>query len=263
MEKVSLRVLGIFGIAIFVPLFLFTFADPQLIEKSGKSFIEWKLQSETDKKIESIRLPEPTKLESLLGAKAQELRAQAELKIEEVKRQLKADAPAILAAQIAKLRNLDCECRKKWEVVLRLSMQAKIVSLEKAKSKLIEFSHAKYMEIVEKLTLDVRIFLGANSLVFIFLLLASFMKPLAIKQLFLPGGLMLVSTAICSYFYIFEQNWFYTIIYNDYTGFGYIGYLLFVFAILCDIVFNKARVTTEVLNACLQAIGQAGSLVPC
>lgn len=263
MEKISLRVLGILGIIIFVPLFLFTFTDPQIVEKSGKSFIEWKLQTETDKKIDSISLPEPTKFENLLGAKARELRAQTEQKLEEVKRQLKSDAPTILAAQIAKLRNLECECRKKWEASLRQSMQTKVISLENAKSKLIDFSSGKYMEIVENLTLDVRIFLGANSLVFIFLLLASLMKPLAMKHLFLPGSLMLLSTATCSYFYIFDQNWLYTIIYNDYTGFGYVGYLVLVFSILCDIVFNKARVTTEVINACLQAIGHAGSLVPC
>ena len=263
MEKIPLRVLGILGIVIFVPLFLLTFADPQLIEGSGKSFIEWKLQSEINKKIDSIKLPQPTKFETLLGAKAREMREKTEIQIEEVKRQLKADTPAILAAQLAKLRSLDCECRKKWETSLKLTMQTKLASLEGAKAKLIDFSHAKYMQIVANLTLDVRIFLGANSLVFIFLLLASLMKPLAIKQLFLPGGLMLVSTAICSYFYVFEQNWFYTIIYNDYTGLAYVGYLIFVFAILSDILFNKARVTTEVINACLQAIGQVGSLVPC
>jgi len=263
MKKTSLRVLGIFGSLIFVPLFLLTFADPQLIENSGRSFIEWKLQAETDKKIDSIALPEQTKVESLLGEKAKELRENTETKIEEVKRQLKADAPAILAAQIAKLRNLDCECRKKWEASLRQSMQWNLVSLETARSKIIDFSHAKYMEIVEKLTLDVRVFLGANSLVFIILLLTSFMKPQAIKHLFLPGGLLLVSTVICSYFYLFEQNWFYTIIYNDYTGLGYIGYLTFVFGILCDIALNKARVTTEILNAGLQAIGQVGNLSPC
>ncbi len=142
-------------------------------------------------------------------------------------------------------------------------MQTKLISLENAKSKIIDFTNAKYMEIVENLTLDVRIILGANSMVFILLLLTSLMKPLAMKHLFLPGSLMLLSTALCSYFYIFEQNWLYTIIYNDYTGFGYIGYLFFVFSILCDIVFNKARVTTEVINACLQAIGHAGNLVPC
>jgi hypothetical protein len=263
MEKVSLRALGVLGILIFIPLLLLTFADPQFIEKSGKSFIEWKLQSETAKKIDSIKLPEPIKFENILGNKARELRTQTEVQLKGIKEQLKADAPALLAAQIAKLQNLDCECRQKWESFLRHSMQGRLASLETAKSKLIGFSHAKYMEIVEKLTLDVRIFLGTNSLIFIFMLLASFLKPLAIKHLFLPGGLMLSSTIICSYFYIFEQNWFYTIIYNDYTGFGYIAYLIFVFAILCDVVFNKARVTTEIINAFLQAIGKVGSLVPC
>ncbi len=98
---------------------------------------------------------------------------------------------------------------------------------------------------------------------FIFLFLVSFLKPQAINHLFLPGALMLLSTILCSYFYLFEQNWFYTIIYNNYTGFTYIGYLTFVFAVLCDIVFNKAKVTTEIINAFLQTIGHAASLVPC
>lgn len=263
MEKVSLRIIGLFGVVLFVPLFVFTFADPHLIEKSGKAFIEWKLQVETNKKIDSIQLPKAGNLEKMLGAKARKLRDEAEKKLENIKQQLKSDAPAIIATQIAKLRNLDCECRKKWEERIRISMESRLLSLEAARSKLIDFTHVKYMEIVRNLTEDVRIFLGANSVVFIFLLLVSLLKPRAVKHLFLPGGLLLVSTAICSYFYIFNQNWFYTIIYNDYTGFAYVGYLAFVFAILCDIVFNKAKITTEIINAILQAIGQAGNLVPC
>lgn len=263
MEKVTLRAVGLLGIILFVPLFLFTFADPNLIEKSGKSFVEWKLQSEMYRGIESIRLPDETRLERLLGAKAQGIRTRTDQQLQKIKQQLINDAPAILSAQIAKLQNLDCDCRKKWEQSLRLSLHSKFASLEAAKAKLIDFSHAKYMEIVNKLTLDIRIFLAANSIVFIFLFVASFLQPRAIKQLFLPGGLMLISTVTCSYFYLFEQNWLYTIIYNDYTGLAYIGYLGVVFTILCDIVFNRARVTTEVLNACLQAVGQVGNLSPC
>lgn len=263
MEAVALRIIGVLGVLIFFPLFLLTFADPHIIEQSGRSFVEWKVQSEVDKKIDTIRLPEPTKLERLLGAKARELRKQTEIKLEKVREQLKADAPASLAAQLAKLRNLDCECRKKWETSIKHAMETKLISLQGAKSKLTSFTQMKYMEVVENLTLDVRIFLGTNSLVFFSLLLISLMKPMAIKQLYLPGGLMVVSTSICSYFYLFEQNWFYTIIYNDYAGFAYIGYIVFVFAILYDIAFNKASVTTEVLNACLQAVGQAGNLVSC
>lgn len=263
MRVIALRIVGFLGVLVFMPLFLFTFVDPHIVEQSGRSFVEWKVQTETDKKIDSIRLPEPTKLERLLGAKARELREQTEQKLKGVRQQLKADAPASLAMQLAKLRNLDCECRKKWEASIKHTMEAKLISLQGAKSKLTAFTQMKYMEVVENLTLDVRIFLGANSIIFLLLLLITFMKPMAIKQLYLPGGLMVVSTTICSYFYLFEQNWFYTIIYSDYTGFAYIGYLAFVFAILYDIAFNRAQVTTEVLNACLQAIGQAGNLVPC
>ena len=263
MRKISLRGFGLFGIILFLPLVLFAFSDPQLIENSGKSFVEWKLRHETDKKIDSIRLPEEKKFEKFLGKKAKELRNETERKLEEIRSQLKADAPAILAAQIAKMRNLDCECRKKWEQRIRESMQLQVASLEAAKSKVIDFCQAKYMEIVEKLTFDVRIFLGANSAVFIFLFLVSFLKPQAVNHLFFPGALMLVSTVICSYFYIFQQNWLYTIIYNDYTGYSYIGYLVFVFSILCDIAFNKARITTEIINGILSGIGHAASLVPC
>lgn len=263
MRQASLRGFGLLGIIVFLPLFLFTFADPHSIEIAGKQFIEWKLQSETDNKIDSIQLPAPTSFERLLNNKAAELRHGTEERLSSLKQQLKADTPAIIATEIAKLRNLDCECRKLWEKKLRSSMQLQVATLEIAKAKIIDFSHGKYMEIVEKLTLDVRIFLGSNAVIFIILFLVSFMKPLAIKHLFLPGGLMLVSTVICSYFYLFEQNWFYTIIYNNYTGYSFIGYLAFVFVILCDIVFNKARITTTIINTCSQAIGQAGSLAPC
>jgi len=244
MQHLTLRVFGFLGTILFIPIFLLSFANPQLIENSGKAFVEWKLEKSTNAKIDSIKLPKESKFEKLLGNKAKELRNETEEKIKNLKQQLKDDAPSLIAEQLAKVRNLDCECRKSWEKKLRNSMKFELASLNVAKSKLVDFTQAKYMEIVEKLTLDVRIFVGANGAVFLFLMLASFLKPAAVKHLFLPGVLMLVSTVLCSYFYIFEQNWFYTIIYNNYTGFTYIGYLTFVFAVLCDIAFNKAKVTT-------------------
>lgn len=261
--KITLRIFGSIGVLLFLPLFLMTFADPQLIENAGRAFIEWKLEGEVRDKVDAIRLPAQQRFEKLLGQKAAALRSEAEQKLAVIRQQLNDDLPAILAEQIARARNLDCECRRKWEERLRTSMQLQIVSLEAARDRVIDFTQAKYVEIVHKLTLDVRIFLGANSLVFLFLLLVSFLKPQAVRHLFLPGVLMFASTLVCSYFYLFEQNWFYTILYNDYTGLAYVGYLLLVFALLCDIVFNRARVTTEILNAILQAIGQVGNLAPC
>ena len=93
--------------------------------------------------------------------------------------------------------------------------------------------------------------------------LVSFLKPKAISHLFVPGALLTGSTLVCSYFYIFRQNWLLTIIYNDYLGFTYLGYVFVVFLFLCDIVFNRARVTTEIINGILNAVGSAASVAPC
>jgi hypothetical protein len=53
------------------------------------------------------------------------------------------------------------------------------------------------------------------------------------------------------------------ILYNDYVGFGYLAYVGVLFAFICDIVFNKALVTTEILNAILQAIRRAVQALRC
>ncbi len=119
------------------------------------------------------------------------------------------------------------------------------------------------MDVATELKRDIRIFTASNALVFILLLLVSFLKPQAITHLFLPGVLLVVSTLICSYFYIFEQNWLLTIIQNSYLGFAYLAWLGAVFLFLCDIVFNRGRITTEILNSLLNAIGSALSVVPC
>ena len=64
------------------------------------------------------------------------------------------------------------------------------------------------------------------------------------------------------YFYIFERNWFFTIIYNTYLGWGYLIHLSVVFVFLRDIVFNQARITTEIINSILNAIGSVMSIEP-
>ena len=131
------------------------------------------------------------------------------------------------------------------------------------KDKLTNLIESEYLESVKRLTIDIRIFLGSNTFLFLLLLSVSFFKPQAVRHLFLPSILLLVATAISSFIYIFGQNWFFTIIYNDYMGFGYIAYIAVIFGFLIDISFNKARVTSKIINAILNAIGSALSVAPC
>jgi hypothetical protein len=262
-KKTSLRLIGLIGSFLFIPLLIFTFLNPQLIENYGQNFIEWKLGSEIDKKIDSIQIPKKTKIENLLAKKAEKIRKENEIKLYELKIKLKNDVPILLSEQLIKMRKTDCECRNNWNKKIHKINLKNLISLEKSKMELSKFSQTKYMEIVENLTFDMRIFFSANSFIFLMLLILSFLKPQAINHLILPSCLMVISTIICSYFYLFEQNWFYTLIYNDYTGFSFIGYLFIVFSFLSDISFNKARLTSKIINSFCDILGMASNISPC
>lgn len=229
---------------------------PGVVEDIGKDFIKEKIEEKTQQKIQDLKFNHQN---NALLKFASKIAKNNEQEISRLKEDLKTKAHIKLAAVIAEMRNLDCECRKKYEKALKTQTESSVFSLQNANKKLTDFMKTKYMEVSNKLKNDIRIFTGSNTIVFAFLLLISFFKPKAITHLFLPAILLVVSTAICSYFYIFEQNWFFTIIYSSYLGWGYLGYLGLVFAFLCDIAFNKARVTTEIINS----LGSVASVSPC
>jgi len=258
--KITLRIISLIGIIILGSSFIFTYSTPGYVEEIGKDFIKSKIQEKTNEKIEKLTL---NKSNSILQKLASKLVEKNQEKINALKEQLKSKAHVKLAAVIAEMRNLSCECRKKHEKAIERGTKSSILSMENANAVLMDFMKTKYMEVANKLKTDFRIFTGSNTLVFILLLLISFLKPRAITHLILPAALLTLSTVICSYFYIFEQNWFFTIIYNTYLGWSYLAYLGVVFAFLCDIVFNKARATTQIINAILNIIGSAMSVVSC
>lgn len=259
----ALRGFGLAGMLLFLPLFIFTFADPHVIERTGSAFIAQQIESDVHHRIDSIPVTPNNRLETLLGEKARALKANADQQMIRYKALLKAEAPRIVAEQIATMRNLDCTCRQQWEDALTRTIVAGITSAETVKANLADYTRAKYMAMVEALTRDVRVFLGINTSVFLLLLVVSWCKPQAVSQLFLPGALLLVSTLLCTCFYLFEQNWLYAMLYSDYTGFAYLLYLVAVFALLCDIVFNRARISSKVLNNVLSAFGNVVSVGPC
>lgn len=259
-RQLTLRAIGGFGAAIFGFFFLLTFHTPEWVETFAADFIEQRASLQVDRKIDSLRPPEG---ESALSRMAGALYAKNAAEIERRREALKLQMHERIAAAIAEIRNLDCECRAKWAECLKQGSETRIVGLLQVNTALREFVQSTYVRVVENLKSDIRIFTAANGAAFLLLVVVTFLKPRAILQLFVPALLLGLATITCSYFYIFEQNWLLTIIYNDYIGFAYLGYLLLVFGLLSDIGFNRARITTELLNAVLQAIGSATVAVPC
>ncbi len=260
LKKLLLRSIGVIGSAIFLTFFSLTYSIPGWVEDFASDYIESQARERTDASIGAIKPPES---ENALARLAQSMYDQNEAQVEQLKTNLRNKVHEQWAAALAAVRDLDCECREKWEDWFESGFNSRIALLQAANEQISNFIHSTYMDVVSELKRDIRIFTAGNAAVFILLLLVSFLKSQAIMHLFIPAVLLSVSTLICSYFYMFEQNWLLTIIHSSYLGFVYIVWLGVVFLFLCDIVFNRGRVTTEALNAFFNAIGSAVSAVPC
>ena len=79
-----------------------------------------------------------------------------------------------------------------------------------------------------------------------------------IRALLTTVRCLLGSTLVVGYFYVFEQNWFYAILFERYLGLGYLGYVAFLFFWLIEIVYLKARITQMVFDAVGSMLSKCG-----
>lgn len=253
---ITLRLIGLLGIVLFGILFSITFVSSKTVEESAKGFVKLKIEQEVNQKINSLK-------SSSVAEKALSIAEKLGYESEQIQAKLDDNLPEKIASVLASMCGYDCEKKKAVASSIKTDYLDRIKNIKVAQNTLADIVKGKYIEIIGNLKFDLRIFLGTNFVMFLVLLLVSFTKPQAVAHLFLPGILLLISTAISMGIYIFGQDWFYTILYNDYMGFGYLVYIGVIFAVLLDIVFNGAQITTEVINAILNAIGSALSVSPC
>ncbi len=249
-------ILGIVGGLLFGFAFVASVTNPGFVEQLAKNIIRYEVERKVQEKIEAID-------SAFLSSKAAVFAKGYAEEVEQIKRLLTQQLPTRLAKVIAEMRDLDCECRKKIETNIRDGFEWRIASASSAHERLTTLIRSKYMDTATQLTREFRIFTGTNAIVFALLLVAVFVKRQAGLHL-LPSALVLLAAgAITAYFYLFNQNWLHSLVFNEYVGLAYIGYLAGAFALLCDIILNRARLTTEVLNFVLNAIGSAIQVVPC
>lgn len=252
----SILITGIIGCLIFASAFLASIASPALVEQIAKNLIRHQVESKVREKIDAIDA-------NFLTRKAAVFAKGYTDEVSAIKRQLAERLPARLATVIAEMGNLDCECRKKIETNLKEGFLLRMLDLSKAEASLTSLIRTKYMDTATQLTREFRIFTGTNALVFALLILAVLLKREAGLHLLPTAMVLLAAAGATAYLYLFKQNWLHTLVFNDYVGFAYIGYLGIAFAFLADIIFNRGRVTAELLNAFLKAIGSAVHVLPC
>jgi hypothetical protein len=250
--RTFLLLLSAVGTMLFGAALVTSLLNPGYVEETAKEIIRRQVERKVHEKIDALD-------EKFLSTKAGALINKHAEEAETARRQLKEKTPEKIAAVISEMRNLDCECRKKIENHFRDGFESKIVMASQAQERLTSLIRTKYMETAEKLTREFRIFTGINALVFALLGIAAFLKQGSGRHLILPALVLVVASTVTGYLYLFNQDWLHTILFSDYVGFTYILYLSMVFAFLCDVSFNRARGTTQLLSS----VGSNIQVLPC
>lgn len=253
---VILRLIGFSGVVLFGFVFALTFTSLENIEQSAKGFVTYQIAKE-------VRLAQQAASQSAIAEQASGLAARLGYEKEQIVRDLEEKLPDKIARVVASMCGYDCERQKALSQSIATDYLERITRIQIAEDTLGNIIKGKYIEIVSRLKMDLRIFLGTNFVVFLFLLVLSFVRPQALMHLFLPGILLLISTFLAMCIYLFGQNWFFSILYNDYMGFGYLAYVAVIFGVLSDIAFNGARVISKIVSGVADAVGSSFVLSPC
>ena len=235
-----IRSIAFLGTLLFGGLLLLLVASPDAFQRSALGFAK----AEVTREIKH-RLPGDTietglgKLSSRLGLDQQGLR--------EV---IDSDLPDIVGTAIANY----CSCTPATEAdaaaaaqTVRDQLDARIDKLGLARGRLTTMIEGQYDTVVAGLWRDLAIFLSSNATAFLLIGLTS-LAPVARRNLIIyPTVLLSIAVVVCTGFYLYNTDWFYRLLFQDFIGFGYTVWLVLLFALLVDIVMNEARVILKIV----------------
>ena len=252
----ALRLLCAAGLAVFGGLVVVSYATPITVERLAREAIQLEVERRVGERIDALS---NTRLAGLARQALGKTSAQAAAAEDALRQQV----PRRVADTVADMLKADCECRKRLARHFQEAAEARLASLRDAEARLSEWIEHGYATTREQLLRELRIFSGVNAICFVLLGGLSLWRRPTTPQLLLVAATVLGAVLVVGGFYLFKQDWLHTLVFGDYVGLSYIAYLVGAFALLSDIAFNRARLTTEVLSAALNAVGSGVQILPC
>ncbi|MDO5289252.1 MAG: hypothetical protein Q4F13_06410 [Pseudomonadota bacterium] len=245
------------GTLLFGGLLVLSFASPLALERAAREVVRMEVQRRVGERIDVLS---QSRLTQLAGRALRQTEAQ----MAQMQEALRRDVPARVADVVAQMMNPDCECRRRMAERTRAQQQERLDSLGRVRERLGQLIESAYGTVRDELLRELRIVSGSNAVAFALLGVVTLLRRRATWHLLLPvlvlTGAVLISTGL----YLFNQDWLHTLLFGQYVGWAYSAYLAVVAGFLADLAFNRGRVSTEIVNGVLQAVGEAGSSIsPC
>lgn len=249
-------IVGVGGFVLFASGLVISLVNPLLIERMAREIVRIEIEHRVGEKVDALS-------NSKIVSFSQKVLSATNRNIEETQAALRDELPQKVANVVADMLKVDCECRKRLAAGFQQLTVNHLASLANVRERLNELIGSSYAAVRSNLLREFRIFCASNAMAFALLGIVAWRKRGATLQLLLPTIVILGAISITASLYIFKQDWLHTIVFNDYVGFGYCAYLAAVVSLLADILLNKARVTTEIVNGIGGLIGSASAAVPC
>jgi hypothetical protein len=254
--RIILLALSLLGVALFGGAFALSFADPLLIERAAREVVRIEVERRVGEKIDTLS-------NSRVAGFAQRALQNADADIARSQRAIREEVPRRVAKVVADMLDADCECRKRLAENMHKAQAEHLSSLTQAREKLASLIESAYASVTRNLMREFRIFAASNAVAFALLGAVTLARRQAALQLVLPAVVLVGAVIVTGGLYLFNQNWLHTIVFGQYVGMGYALYLAGVALLLSDVVFNRARVTTRLLNLGLHAVGSVAVVAPC
>lgn len=251
----AVLIVAVLGSLAFGALFALSYASPITLESWARLAIQSEIERRLTSEIQALSQSSLVRAaERAVGANNRELAATQELL---------AKLPAEVATVSGRMLQPECSCRQRLREAVRGSLMERVSILNAANERLVALIESKYAEVANALLIEVRIFSAANALVFVALGVLGIAKRRAGLQLLAPAGVLGGAAVVVACLYVFGQNWLQTVLLDDYVGFWYFPYLAAAVGLLADVAFNRARLTTTVVNGFISVVGGVASAVPC
>lgn len=232
--------LGSVGALVFATLLVLSLAKPHHIEQMLKAVISQQVSRQVGAAVNAFDA-------RFVATQADQWGGRLGAQVQAIRERLKRDMPARVNAEIERLQDPACECRQVLQAQLnRIALQL---------DKLPQFIGQRYADTVRHLLGELRLFSGINAASFALVALGGFMgfrgrlAPPVARSVCVAAGLLLLALGAALWGYLFNQNWLETLLFNRWVGWGYALWLGLVFAWLCDLVLNRARLTLRALSS--------------
>ena len=231
-----------------------TYLGAERLEQPAKAFIQWQIEKELR---EAFSIEASAEEEGGVLASA---RRSLAARIDAAEVALGSGIAEVIAERITTI----CVCRlrqhdrdeitERFEaakantrIFVEAAMRGSIERDRIGLSTLKDLIAGHYVDTVDGLIRDLRIFFGANLALFAVVGISGVLSASA-PPLLLPAGLLSVSTVGSAVLYLFAQNWFYTILFGSYIGWVYLVWVGLIMFFLVDIIMNRARITFAIYD---------------